>query len=92
MDDWRAPGNDGATAARGICDRNPPMTQSDFDKAAPLVTYEAVRQTLMDMVDIASPTGRELMGLACNRLTPGCQPRISAAAFRAGGPQGKVGF
>jgi acetylornithine deacetylase/succinyl-diaminopimelate desuccinylase-like protein len=36
------------------------MTQSDFDKAAPLVTYEAVRQTLMDMVDIASPTGREI--------------------------------
>jgi len=36
------------------------MTQSDFDKAAPLVTYEAVRETLMDMVDIASPTGREI--------------------------------
>lgn len=36
------------------------MTHPDFAKAAQHITADAIRMTLADMVDIASPTGREL--------------------------------
>ena len=35
------------------------MTHPEYERAARHVTLDAVKQTLMDMVDIASPTGRE---------------------------------
>ncbi len=36
------------------------MSNSDLDAVQRHVTFEAVRETLMDMVDIASPTGGEI--------------------------------
>jgi acetylornithine deacetylase len=36
------------------------MDSAHYEKAAAYVSYEAVRQTLTEMVDIASPTGREM--------------------------------
>ncbi len=36
------------------------MDKAQHDKAAALVTHDAVRQALIEMVDISSPTGREI--------------------------------
>ncbi len=53
------------------------MTHPDFARAARHITPEAVRDTLVDMVDIASPTGRE------RPLAEYIVGRLLKAGFRA---------
>lgn len=53
------------------------MTHPDFERAARHITPEAVRDTLIDMVDIASPTGRE------GPLAEYIVGRLLKAGFRA---------
>ena len=46
------------------------MSHPDFSKAAQHITVERIRDTLVDMVDIASPTGREagMANYLCERM------------------------
>ncbi|MCC7487459.1 MAG: M20/M25/M40 family metallo-hydrolase [Burkholderiales bacterium] len=53
------------------------MTHPDYERAARHVTAEAVQSTLMDMVNIASPTGRE------GELARYIVARLARAGFQA---------
>jgi acetylornithine deacetylase len=53
------------------------MNKENYEKALKHITADACRQTLMEMVDIASPTGRE------GEMAKYCVDRLSQAGFSA---------
>ena len=60
------------------------MTHPDFAKAAAHISADAVRTLLMDLVDISSPTGREIgvaQYLVARMKKSGCRPSVICFAF-----------